>query len=857
MGGGGVASVTFEKLFACDGFGAALRTHVPYARDPVMRSRLILLFLFLSLMPNVALGQTTADTGKRSLGVGVVVDGPSERLQGVLDVVQKELIALAGSEFDVQFAPTNQRVGDWTRAGAEKLLDQLLQEPSVNLVLAFGVIASDIAVHRQQVPKACIAPFVVDERLQGLLDAQGKPRQVPNLSYIVWGVDIRRDLQAFAELGTFHRMAWIHNAYATQAVPGIAAAVLEGSSASGVELVAVPAKTSAQEILAAIPEDVDSAYVAPNTQLPLTEIPKLATGLIERKLPSFAWHGHSDVAQGLLAGLATEEDQLRLARRVALNAQSILLGDDPSELVASFKQQEQLTVNMATARALGVWPNWSVLTDAVLLNQQRSSVQRHLDLSQAVKAAMDSNLDLATMRQALAVGHQEISKARATLLPQLGVSATASMIDADRAGFGTAERMFQWGGSMNQLIYDQRAWANLSIQEDLQRSREFERDQLRLDVTLEVAVAYLNLLQAKTVERIRRENLKLSRENLALARMRQRLGTARPGEVLRWEAQIASSRSDVITAAATRNQLEILVNRLLNRPLEESFETKETKIDDPELFSSEQHLRDYLDNPFLFKTMRAFLVEEGLRLAPELKRINAVLGATESRKRAASRSLYVPSFGLSASVTHRAWRDGAGSEPLQLPPGTPSLPIPNPDNVDWMVGVNASLPLYEGGRRYAEINQAGHELARLETQRRQVKNLVGQRVRASMHQVGASFAAIRLSRAAATAAKENFKLVSDAYSRGSTSIVTLLDAQNQALIAELSAANASYRFLVDMMQVERAIGAFGFFASKAQRQSMFQRLDAYQRSRATQLDVKATAPPPASPAGGPARSAPH
>ncbi len=802
-----------------------------------MRCRLILLLSLVVLIPDVALAQPNQNSGKKSLSVGVVMDGPSERLQDVLRVVERELTTLAGAEFAVQFAKEHQREGDWTRPGVDKHFRELLASPNVDLVLAFGVIASDIAVRQEQIPKPCIAPFVVDERMQGLLGEDDRPRQITNLSYILWSIDLQRDLKAFAELGTFKRMAWIHNAYAASAVPGLTAVVLKGSEASGVELVPVPAKASAAEVLAAMPKDVDSVYVAPNTQMPPSEVPKLAAGLIDLRLPSFAWHGRADVERGLLAGVATEEDILRLARRIALNAQSILLGDSPSELVTSFKQQEQLAVNMATARALGVWPNWSVLTDAVLVHQERDTVTRKLDLTAAVRAAMDSNLDLAAMRQALAVGHQEVVKARSTLLPQLGVTATASMIDADRAGFGTAERMFQWGGALNQLIYDQRAWANLSIQHDLQRSRELEQAQLRLDIALEVAVAYLNLLQAKTVERIRRENLRLSRENLALARMRQRVGTARPGEVLRWDAQIATARSDVIAAAATRNQLEILVNRLLNRPLEEAFETSETQIDDPDLFSSEPRLRDYLDNPFRFKTMRAFLVDEGLRRAPELKRINVLLGATESRRKAASRSLYVPSIGLSANVTHRAWRDGAGTESFQLPPGTPALPIPNPDNVDWMVGISASLPLYEGGRRYAERNQAGHEFARLQTQRSQAELLVSQRVRSSLHQVGASFAAIRLSRAAADAAKQNLGLVSDAYSGGSASIVTLIDAQNQALVADLAAANASYRFLVDMMQVERAIGVFGFFTTQVQRNSLFQRLDAYQQGQAQELQV--------------------
>ena len=51
-------------------------------------------------------------------------------------------------------------------------------------------------------------------------------------------------------------------------------------------------------------------------------------------------------------------------------------------------------------------------------------------------------------------------------------------------------------------------------------------------------------------------------------------------------------------------------------------------------------------------------------------------------------------------------------------------------------------------------------------------------------------------------------MVSDSYVQGIKSIIDLLDAQNQALLAELDAANAVYNFLIDLMGVQRSIGLF-------------------------------------------------
>ena len=49
--------------------------------------------------------------------------------------------------------------------------------------------------------------------------------------------------------------------------------------------------------------------------------------------------------------------------------------------------------------------------------------------------------------------------------------------------------------------------------------------------------------------------------------------------------------------------------------------------------------------------------------------------------------------------------------------------------------------------------------------------------------------------------------MSDAYASGTASITTLLDAQSAALTSAESAANAVHDFLLDLLRVERAMGA--------------------------------------------------
>jgi outer membrane protein TolC len=105
--------------------------------------------------------------------------------------------------------------------------------------------------------------------------------------------------------------------------------------------------------------------------------------------------------------------------------------------------------------------------------------------------------------------------------------------------------------------------------------------------------------------------------------------------------------------------------------------------------------------------------------------------------------------------------------------------------------------------------------------------LVEQRIRSALIRARGALTAIRLSREAADAARSNLEVVRDAYSRGTVSILDLLDAQNAALVAELRAATGVYDFVSELMEVERASARFDFFLTPQDQEDWFTRLERY------------------------------
>lgn len=774
--------------------------------------------------PEARAGEKTALASQLpQVRIGIVQDG--EVLEADVTPVFKQGIRdLLRGEYDIRFPDAMQLQGDWTVSSVQAALDHLLANSQVDMILALGALASHEAGQRRSLSKPVFAPFVIDATLQKMPLREGTSG-VQNLSYVTFPSDIERDLRAFLNVVRFNKVAFIASAGIVKALPQLLQSVEATVAGLGLEVKIVPVGRTVDTALAALTEDIEAAYVVPLPHVPPEEFQRLVEGLIAKRLPSFSLLGRSEVEQGLLFSLARSTNMLCLARRVALNVQRALFGEEPGTFPVAFSRGECMTLSMATARAIGLTPPSEFLTQMDVLHGEPDDLPRRLSLSLVVVEVARANLDLQAVKRFIAAGREDVREARAALLPQLTARLQGRMIDDDRATIGLPDRTGLAALELSQLIYSEPTWANFGVQQRLQLSREAEQTITLLDVVLEATTSYLNVLSAKTVERIQRDNLNLTRTNLELARVRRSIGVARPNEVLRWESQVANDRRQVINAFAQREQVEIALNRVLHRPLEERFTTEEPDLDDPQLMTSFARILPYVDNPRYFEILREFMVQQGLEAAPELSQVAAQIAAQERTLQSAKRSFYTPELALSGSLSG-VDTDGVGGSRA---PG---------NDVNWEIGAQASLPLYTGGARLARRQRAREELAQLRLQREATAERIAANIRIAMYAAGSAYANIEPAQEAAAAAMENFNLVTDAYGRGAVSILDLLDAQREALSANLDAANTVYDYLIQLMQMQRAIGQFDFFVSEHGRRDWFERLDAFFRTQGVTIDKR-------------------
>jgi outer membrane protein len=788
-----------------------------------------LLVLATLVLGALAVPAAAQRPGEGTLAVGVVLDGPSPLSDSVRAGFEREVRSFFGTAARIEFPAELRLAADWTARGTDAALDRLFADPRVGLVLALGPVGSNQLARRRQVPKPAIAAVVVDAAVQGLPVKDGATG-VKNLTFVDASYTTARTLEVFRQVVPYRHLVVMVDPGIPAAMPSVAERLRSQAGALGASVVIVPVTGSVEQALQALPAEADAVYLGPVDQLGAAGIDSLIRGLTARRLPTLSITPTADVGQGVMAAYIPRDDLARRARRVAVDIQRILGGEDAGTLPVSLLSVARLTINMATARAIGFSPGWAVLTEAELVNEEAPSTGPVWSLAAAGREAVAANLDLRAADQAVAVGRQETRLNRAPLLPQLQAAANATFTRyaTAAASFGQqAQRQSAASLSFSQTLYDDDQWASYRISRYSQDGRVADRRRTELEAVLRATTAYLNVLRTRALSRVERENLALTRSNLEVAELKERTGAGGLSDVYRWRAELAQSRRSVLDADANARVAALELNAALNHPLEESFRTADAAVDDPALLLSQPRLLDYFGSPATFDVFRDFMVEEGLAAAPEIQALDAQIQAQQREGTAARRSFFLPVFTLQGSLSSVLSRGGAGS----TPPSIGGMPLSTAPDATWSLRLQASIPVFSGMAQSARLGRATLETDRLTLARQSAALGVSQQIRGALQVASASWANITQAREAAEASSRNLEIVTDAYGRGAVNVITLLDAQQSALSANEAAANAVYGFLIDLMNVQRAAGRFDFFESPEDRDAFFQRLDAFYQAR--------------------------
>lgn len=741
---------------------------------------------------------------QQSVTVGVIQDGPFDRLGWQGETLTNELLILTEREFSVDLKPF---VGQWTRESIEAIADEAYADESVDMILVTGFVANQVLATRAEFAKPTFLPIIIDTGLLVKPPADGSSG-IRNLNYLSTYADFSTDLETLGLITPYEDVVLFVDGILSSSIPGLRQRALAASEERGVNLIEVAHDGSDHRLMERVPPEADAVFLAGLARMPEDAFDELIEAINDAGLPSYSFAGVTDVERGLLVTNSEPRDIARQARLNALNMQAVMLGGRAEDQPVDTQNKDRLTINMATARRIGLSPNFEVLREAILLNQDVELAGDQYGLVEIATLAVQQNQDLLAESYGLRAGLEEIARARSNLLPQLNATlqnSTRKESPAVTAGL-FPERSNDASIGVDQLIYSEAATANLAIQKQLQKTRMASFEQFRLDVVQAATTAYYRVLNARSQLGVQSDNLNITRANLELAQDRVRLGMSTASDVYRWQAESAQAQIRVFNARAALNQSWETLNRLLHRPAGSRLALKEAVFDEPFVMTRndfDELIRSQAD----YSVFSRFYIGLALSQAPELDQIDTQIAAKRRELKSERRSYWLPEFSAGAQLTENLNQSGAG--------------VTNGEGLtDWNVGVRATLPLFAGGQRKANISRASFELRQLQALRVATAERVEEEVRIQLLAAQAKYVNIDLAREAAEASQKNFDLVSDAYARGTVNVIELLDAQEASINASAAAADSLYDFLITVMALQRAIGAYDFMLPADSRRAL-------------------------------------
>lgn len=420
-----------------------------------------------------------------------------------------------------------------------------------------------------------------------------------------------------------------------------------------------------------------------------------------------------------------------------------------------------------------------------------------LELSEAMRRAVENNFDRRISRENVASARARVQRARGPVLPQVEAGVGYRRVNEDQsavqAGF-SPESETSLNLTASQMIYDDERITGLRTSDrELEAARKTD-ESIRLDVAEQAGLAYVEVLSVASSLRIAEDNLRITRENLEIARIRRKVGTGGPEEVLRLESEEARQESSLW---ATRNRLHNATNRLnraLGEPPDRSWKLADLSLSTDVFGTSLGEIVPLAGSRESSERFRSASIEIAWARSPEAAAIGFSSEAQELRLAESRRSFLVPEVVASFEYSHVLDSEYTGG----------SLGAAEEED-SWTFLLGATLPLFEGGARFGEVREARAGLRRLGWEEARLRQRIAVEVSDSLAAMASSWQSIRFSRIAAERAERNLGIVQDKYEQGTVNIVELLDAQNNALVQRLTASIELYRFFEDLLSFQRSL----------------------------------------------------
>jgi outer membrane protein len=411
-------------------------------------------------------------------------------------------------------------------------------------------------------------------------------------------------------------------------------------------------------------------------------------------------------------------------------------------------------------------------------------------LDEAVRLAIERHPEVGKARAASDAMKARIREVRAQALPEVTLASDAlrwrdpSLLNASGLDKFPAElrdalvpspvNLFDYSISVKQPIYTAgKVGTALKLAAVEQESSLAEIDRAEQDLALGVVKAYWGLLWAERYNTLVAETQSQKRAHADMARARFTNGVATEVDALRSEVAVQNGVPDVVRAESAIRQARALLNYHIVRPL-----------DFPTRVSGDFEQKDW-DEWDLDELMR-----DASRRRPELVRLRHI-----------ERSAGVQ---LSLAESESKMRvDFAGNYGIMA-----RLPQNLMDRkfARWNVGLNFTLPVFDGFRRSGLVGQAVANRRGALLERERVEQQVRLAIQQSLDELKAANESLLAVRATVAQAEKVLGMMQNNYKYGAATTLDVLDAQTAVSTARTNLLRSLHDHAIARASLRWAIG---------------------------------------------------
>jgi outer membrane protein len=434
----------------------------------------------------------------------------------------------------------------------------------------------------------------------------------------------------------------------------------------------------------------------------------------------------------------------------------------------------------------------SVLAAGLLVQMNEVRAQETLTLQQAIKYALENKVEAQKARLDVTNSQYQVDEVRSGALPQVSGSGTLtynpmlqkSALPGDLIGQPGTTVMVAFGQkwqsnatlTVNQQIFNQALFTGLKAASTTREFYQINKDLTDEQLIEKVANAYYQVFQSRLQEKTIETNLNNTEKNRQVIQGLVEAGLAKRIDLDRTTVQVNNLKTQLQQA---RNTLEIQENALkfaigMDITNEIVLPEETFAIDASVLETQSSNLNNRTEVRLLEKQAELLELDKKATIAD-----------------------YYPILSFTGNLGYL----GMGQ----------SFPIFSKDvGVNWSgfsgLGLNLSIPIFNGGRTRAQVNQKNVEILRAKADLEDTKLALSMANENARTQIKNSLLTISSSQANVQLAKEVLENTQNNYRNGLATLTELLDAENSYADAQTNYNTSLLNYKIAEVQLIKAKG---------------------------------------------------